>query len=319
MLSVWILNRNWQNVGLVLSFPQKPVKDRDEISEVEMEYIRCSAFSQNYFFSYVWKIVHFGKTICYAAEIGESEGQTGKRQDVEFGKKQGRRISPSSGLCSPLLEMSTIEIISHLSSNFLWKAQKWGMLWVLLTDKASVNFTRNTEITTIWTVTLNCFLLYSWSDHCCYDPNRILSALFVCFCELFVWAASECKWFVFPCKHRQEIHSPEKVMIGWRNSSKTEYNCAKIQKLLIISIFFCLESPPKLLLKACLLSVCLRSPPVYFVPKIGAHLLRMSKYIQSQNRPQTCSKNGRKLSENLVLFPTEWFHLSLSCSAYIVQ
>ena len=109
-------------------------------------------------FFYVWKIVHFGKTICYAAEIGESEGQTGKRQDVEFGKKQGRRISPSSGLCSPLLEMSTIEIIPHLSSNFLWKAQKWGMLWVLLTDKASVNFTRNTEITTIWTVTLDCFL-----------------------------------------------------------------------------------------------------------------------------------------------------------------
>ena len=99
------------------------------------------------------------------------------------------------------------------------------------------------------------------------------------FCELFVWVASECKWFVFPCKHRQEIHSPEKVMIGWRNSSKTEYNCAKIQKLLIISIFFCLESPPKLLLKACLLSVCLRSPPVYFVPKIGAHLLRMSQNI----------------------------------------
>ena len=29
------------------------------------------------------------------------EGQTGKRLDVEFGKKQGRRISPSSGLCSP--------------------------------------------------------------------------------------------------------------------------------------------------------------------------------------------------------------------------
>ena len=147
MLSVWILNRNWQNVGLVLSFPQKPVKDRDEISEEEKKYIRCSAFSHNYFFSYVWKIVHFGKTICYAAEIGESEGQTGKRQDVEFGKKQGRRISPSSGLCSPR-EMSTIEIIPHLSSNFLWKAQKWGMLWVLLTDKASVNFTHNTEIAT---------------------------------------------------------------------------------------------------------------------------------------------------------------------------
>ena len=45
--------------------------------------------------------MHFGKTICYAAEIGESEGQTGKRLDVEFGKKQGRRISPSSGLCLP--------------------------------------------------------------------------------------------------------------------------------------------------------------------------------------------------------------------------
>ena len=29
------------------------------------------------------------------------EGQTGKRLDVEFGKKQGRRISPSSGLCLP--------------------------------------------------------------------------------------------------------------------------------------------------------------------------------------------------------------------------
>ena len=149
MLSVWISNHNWQNVGLVLSFPQKPFKDRDEISEEEMKYIRCSVFSPSYFFSYAWEIVHFGETICYAAEIGESEGQTGKRQDVEFGKKQGRRISPSSGLCSPLLEMSTIEIISHLSSNFLWKAQKWGMLWVLLTDKASVNFTRNTEITTI--------------------------------------------------------------------------------------------------------------------------------------------------------------------------
>ena len=50
MLSVWILNRNWQNVGLVLSFPQKPVKDRDEISEEEKKYIRCSAFSPNYFF-----------------------------------------------------------------------------------------------------------------------------------------------------------------------------------------------------------------------------------------------------------------------------
>ena len=173
----------------------------------------------------------------------------------------------------------------------------------------------------LWTVTINCFLLHSWSDHCCYDPNRILSALFVCFCELFVWAASECKWFVFSCKHRQEIHSPQEVMIGWRNSSKTEYNCAKIQKnyFRLRFLVFCFEFPPKLILKACLLSVCLRSPPVYFVPKIGAHLLRMSKYIQSRNRPQTCPKNGRKLSENLVLFPTEWFHLSLSCSAYIVQ
>ena len=37
-------------------------------------------------------------SICYAAEIVEVEGQTGKRLDVEFGKKEGRRISPSSGL-----------------------------------------------------------------------------------------------------------------------------------------------------------------------------------------------------------------------------
>ena len=42
-------------------------------------------------------MVQFGKTICYAAEMGEVEGQTRKRLDVEFGKKQGRRISPSSG------------------------------------------------------------------------------------------------------------------------------------------------------------------------------------------------------------------------------
>ena len=84
--------------------------------------------------------MHFGKTICYAAEIGESEGQTGKRQDVEFGKKQGRRISPSSGLCSPR-EMSTIEIILHLSSNFLSKAQKKEMkylLQVFLTDNTVI-------------------------------------------------------------------------------------------------------------------------------------------------------------------------------------
>ena len=46
-------------------------------------------------------IVQFGKTICYAAEIVEVEGQTGKRLDVEFGKKEGRRISPSSGLRLP--------------------------------------------------------------------------------------------------------------------------------------------------------------------------------------------------------------------------
>ena len=46
--------------------------------------------------------MQFGNTICYAAEIGEVEGQTGKRLDVEFGKKQGRRISPSSDYrCSP--------------------------------------------------------------------------------------------------------------------------------------------------------------------------------------------------------------------------
>ena len=97
MLSVWILNRIWQNVGLVWSSSKRLFHTRMRFKRREMPKSFWSRKSW-----YVSGIVQFGNTICYAAEIGEVEGQTGKRLDVEFGKKQGRRISPSSDYrCSP--------------------------------------------------------------------------------------------------------------------------------------------------------------------------------------------------------------------------
>ena len=63
----------------------------------------------------------------------------------------------------------------------------------------------------------------------------------------------------------------------------------------------------------------LQEPPVYFLPKIGAHLFTMSKVKMSQKCWKICDLYfviyGEIENENIVLFLAEWFHLSPSWPA----